>query len=149
MVRFKVPFLVPTFATIKTALTRALSEPLAPHRIHPCLCLRSKLCHITTPTLQDMSGKDVFAALKQSMLLHFGDTGWGEVGASLAVKYFSPMTHLCIVRVARGIAARTTWAAAALLDRVGGGEGCRVVPHVIHVSGTVSLRLCMRPLLYV
>ncbi|KAH9979907.1 Rpp14/Pop5 family-domain-containing protein [Lactifluus volemus] len=85
-----------------------------------------------------MSGKDVFAALKQSILLHFGDTGWGEVGASLAVKYFSPMTHLCIVRVARGIAARTTWAAAALLDRVGGGEGCRVVPHVIHVSGTLK-----------
>jgi RNase P/RNase MRP subunit POP5 len=55
------------------------------------------------------------------------------------VKYFSPMTRLCIVRVARGIAARTTWAAVALMDRVGGGEGSRVVPHVIHVSGAISL----------
>jgi hypothetical protein len=35
-----------------------------------------------------MSGKDVFAALKQSILLHFGDTGWGEVGASLAGTFF-------------------------------------------------------------
>lgn len=61
----------------------------------------------------------------------------------IKVKYFSPMTHLCIVRIARGIAARTTWAAVALLDRVGGGEGYRVVPHVIHVSGKVSLRLCI------
>jgi ribonuclease P/MRP protein subunit POP5 len=31
-----------------------------------------------------ISGKDVFHALKQSVLLHFGDVGWGEVGASLA-----------------------------------------------------------------
>jgi ribonuclease P/MRP protein subunit POP5 len=97
------------------------------------------------------------------VLLHFGDVGWGEVGASLAgeisfpvillcegltsffffwfqVKYFSPMTNLCIVRVARGTATSTTWAALVLLDRVGGGgnggaEGHKVVPHVIHVSG--------------
>ncbi|KAF8468494.1 Rpp14/Pop5 family-domain-containing protein [Russula ochroleuca] len=90
-----------------------------------------------------ISGKDVFNALKQSILLHFGDVGWGEVGASLAVKYFSPMTNLCIVRVARGTATSTTWAALTLLDRVGGGssgsaEGHRVVPHVIHVSGTLK-----------
>lgn len=108
------------------------------------------------------------------MLLHFGDVGWGEVGASLAgkeslccfyflpmfsfalrlkpfffcyfggwvvvtVKYFSPVTNLCIVRVARGTAANTTWAALVLLDRIGasgGGQGRKVVPHVIHISGT-------------
>jgi hypothetical protein len=57
------------------------------------------------------------------------------------VKYFSPMTNLCIVRVARGTATNTTWAALALLDRVGGGggdnsaDGHKVDPHVIHVSG--------------
>jgi len=33
-----------------------------------------------------LSSKDVFNALKQSVLLHFGDVGWGEVGASLAGK---------------------------------------------------------------
>jgi RNase P/RNase MRP subunit POP5 len=118
--------------------------------------------HITTPSPDAISGKDVFNALKQSVLLNFGDVGWGEVGASLAgerflflpppslpcswltrdkVKYFSPMTNLCIVRVARGTATNTTWAALALLDRVGGGgggssaDGHKVVPHVIHVSG--------------
>ena len=55
------------------------------------------------------------------------------------VKYFSPVTNLCIVRVARGTAANTTWAALVLIDRVGasgGGQGRKVVPHVIHVSGT-------------
>jgi hypothetical protein len=102
------------------------------------------------------------------VLLHFGDVGWGEVGSSLAgelfllsrlplyeglilffvfffgwreVKYFSPMTNLCVVRVARGTATNKTWAALALLDTVGGGgagggaEGYKVVPHVIHMSG--------------
>jgi RNase P/RNase MRP subunit POP5 len=124
---------------------------------------------ITTLPPDAISGKDVFNALKQSVLSNFGDVGWGEVGASLAgeifsfplpspppvsrsfpflcvltlnkVKYFSPMTNLCIVRVARGTATNTTWAALALLDRVGGGgggsspDGHKVVPHVIHVSG--------------
>ena len=97
--------------------------------------------------------------------MNFGDTGWGEVGGSLAgtfcfgftgkqhdigsyslflcplhaVKYFSPTTHLCIIRVARGDAARTTWAALVLLDRIGNNEGGKVVPHVIHVSGALSI----------
>ena len=59
------------------------------------------------------------------------------------VKYFSPMTNLCIVRVARGTATNKTWAALVLLDTVGGGNGGsgggagghKVVPHVIHISG--------------
>ncbi|KAH9063551.1 hypothetical protein EDB87DRAFT_1681194 [Lactarius vividus] len=87
---------------------------------------------------QAISGKDVFNALKQSILSNFGDTGWGEVGTSLSVKYFSPTTHLCILRVARGEAARTTWAALVLLDRIGNNDGYKVVPHVIHVSGTLK-----------
>ncbi|KAF8468497.1 Rpp14/Pop5 family-domain-containing protein [Russula ochroleuca] len=89
-----------------------------------------------------ISGKDVFNALKQSVLLHFGDVGWGEVGASLAVKYFSPVTNLCVVRVARGTPTSITGVALVLLDRVvrggGGVEGHKVVPHVIHVSGTLK-----------
>ncbi|KAI0280712.1 ribonuclease P/MRP protein subunit, partial [Russula aff. rugulosa BPL654] len=92
---------------------------------------------ITAPSPDTISSKDVFNALKQSVLLNFGDVGWGEVGASLAVKYFSPMTNLCIVRVARGTATNTTWAALTLLDRVGGMAGV-VIPHVIHVSGTLK-----------
>ncbi|KAF8270198.1 hypothetical protein EI94DRAFT_815557 [Lactarius quietus] len=91
--------------------------------------------HMRTSDLA-ISGKNIFNALKQSVLANFGDTGWGEVGSSLAVKYFSPTTHLCIIRVARGEAARTTWAALVLLDRI--HEGHKVVPHVIHVSGTLK-----------
>jgi len=39
-----------------------------------------------TPSPEEISTKDIFNALKQSVLLHFGDVGWGEVGASLAGK---------------------------------------------------------------
>ena len=42
----------------------------------------------STPSPEEISSKDVFNALKQSVLLHFGDVGWGEVGASLAGKPF-------------------------------------------------------------
>jgi hypothetical protein len=104
------------------------------------------------------------------VLLHFGDVGWGEVGASLgsesslnpgllyssastkgltrrfvcflffsvavvvgwgAVKYVSPTTNLCIIRAARGAATSMTWAALALLDKVGVSGGRQN-----HVSGT-------------
>jgi hypothetical protein len=41
---------------------------------------------LTTPSPEEISTKDIFNALKQSVLLHFGDVGWGEVGASLAGK---------------------------------------------------------------
>ncbi|TFY73110.1 hypothetical protein EWM64_g10902, partial [Hericium alpestre] len=30
-----------------------------------------------------LTGKDVFAALRQSVIVHFGDVGWGAVGSSL------------------------------------------------------------------
>ena len=44
--------------------------------------------HIPIPSPDAISGKDVFNALKQSVLSNFGDVGWGEVGASLAGEYF-------------------------------------------------------------
>jgi len=45
--------------------------------------------HTTTHSSQPkevISGKDIFTALKQCVLLHFGDVDWGEVGTSLAGK---------------------------------------------------------------
>ena len=48
-----------------------------------------------------------------------------------AVKYFSPTTNLCIVRVARE-PYRIAWAAATLLSSI---EGRPCIPNVVHVSG--------------
>ena len=97
----------------------------------------------------NIDGKTIWAALKQSVLNNFGDTGWGAVGLSLTgeycvafknlnlkdciflVKYFSPTTNLCIIRVARDHH-NMAWAAVTLLTTI---EGMRYIPNVIHLSG--------------
>lgn len=105
---------------------------------------------------RDLSGQAVFTALRESVVTHFGDVGWGAVGASLsgahdiyihnnvmnahevcAVKYFSPTTNLCIIRVGRD-PHRIAWAAAALLTSI---DGRQVIPNVVHVSGTNHVRM--------
>ena len=47
------------------------------------------------------------------------------------VKYFSPKTNLCIIRVARD-PHKLAWASVTLITAV---DGRRYVPHVVHVSG--------------
>jgi ribonuclease P/MRP protein subunit POP5 len=37
-----------------------------------------------------INGKDIWNALKQSVILNFGDTGWGEVGYSLTGSFRLP-----------------------------------------------------------
>ncbi|KAF8700062.1 hypothetical protein AX14_000832 [Amanita brunnescens Koide BX004] len=86
---------------------------------------------IAAPTTLD--GRKVYNALKHSVVCNFGDTGWGAVGLSMSVKYFSPMTNVCIIRVARE-QHKVAWGAVTLLSAV---DGQRVVPNVVHVSGTI------------
>lgn len=81
----------------------------------------------------ETNSKQIWTALKQSIIAHFGDTGWGAVAASLTIKYFSPHTNVCIIRVGRD-QHRIAWAGVTLLTTV---DGRRYVPNVIHVSGTI------------
>ncbi|VDC04956.1 unnamed protein product [Peniophora sp. CBMAI 1063] len=83
---------------------------------------------------RELSGQAIFSALRESVVTNFGDVGWGAVGASLSVKYFSPTTNLCIIRVGRD-PHRIAWAAAALLTSI---DGRQVIPNVVHVSGTIK-----------
>ncbi|KAM5544800.1 hypothetical protein V8D89_001698 [Ganoderma adspersum] len=83
---------------------------------------------------EQTTSKAIWAALKQSVITHFGDTGWGAVGASLTIKYFSPKTNLCIIRVARD-PHKIAWASVTLITTI---DGRKYVPHVIHVSGTIK-----------
>ncbi|KAK7461800.1 RNA-binding protein pop5 [Stygiomarasmius scandens] len=84
--------------------------------------------------LHQIEGKHVWSALKESVLSHFGDVGWGAVGLSLNVKYYSPTTHICIIRVAREHH-KIAWGAATMLRSI---EGIGCLPHVVHVSGTIK-----------
>ncbi|CAA7267509.1 unnamed protein product [Cyclocybe aegerita] len=81
-----------------------------------------------------LDGKIIWSALKQSVLANFGDTGWGAVGLSLTVKYFSPTTNICIIRVARD-QHNIAWGALTLITSI---DGARFIPNVIHVSGTIK-----------
>ncbi|EIM91227.1 uncharacterized protein STEHIDRAFT_73016 [Stereum hirsutum FP-91666 SS1] len=88
----------------------------------------------TSTSDQDLTGQRIFNALRQSIISNFGSAGWGSVAASLSVKYFSPTTNLCIVRVARD-PYRTAWAGVSMLSNI---EGKVYLPNVIHVSGTIK-----------
>ncbi|KDQ15839.1 hypothetical protein BOTBODRAFT_173512 [Botryobasidium botryosum FD-172 SS1] len=81
-----------------------------------------------------VSSKQIWNALKDSVLLNFGDAGWGAVGGSLNVKYFSPVTNLCIIRVGRDNH-QIAWGAITLLTTL---ENERFIPHVVHCSGTIK-----------
>ena len=79
--------------------------------------------------------------------MNFGDTGWGAVGLSLtgelaigignvcssdlAVKYFSPTTNVCIIRVGRD-QHDIAWGALTMLTSI---EGVRYIPNAVDVSG--------------
>ncbi|KAF7298945.1 Ribonuclease P/MRP protein subunit POP5 [Mycena indigotica] len=88
----------------------------------------------TTATAPALDGQKIFAALRQSVLTNFGDVGWGSVGLSLSVKYYSPMTNICIIRVGRE-PHKIAWAAVTLLTAI---EGRRYIPNVLHLSGTIK-----------
>ncbi|KAG6333031.1 hypothetical protein ID866_6055, partial [Astraeus odoratus] len=81
-----------------------------------------------------LDNKQIYNALRQSVISNFGDTGWGAVGTSLTVKYFSPTTNICIIRVARD-QHKLAWGAITMLTSI---NGVRVIPCVVHLSGTVK-----------
>ena len=54
------------------------------------------------------------------------------------MKYYSPRTHVCIVRVARE-PYRLAWAGLTLLTAI---DGRRCIPHVVHVSGACLSSSC-------
>ncbi|KAJ7069709.1 hypothetical protein C8F01DRAFT_1113671 [Mycena amicta] len=85
-------------------------------------------------TSSPLDGQKIWAAIRQSILTNFGDVGWGSLGLSMAVKYYSPMTNVCIIRVGREHH-KTAWAAVTLLTTI---EGRRYIPNVIHLSGTIK-----------
>ncbi|KAH8105217.1 hypothetical protein BXZ70DRAFT_511536 [Cristinia sonorae] len=88
----------------------------------------------TSTSTSAINSKHIWSALKQSILAHFGDAGWGSVASSLTVKYYSPQTGICIIRVARD-QHKVAWAGVTLLSNI---EGHVFVPNVIHLSGTIK-----------
>ncbi|KAG1737070.1 uncharacterized protein EDB91DRAFT_1237936 [Suillus paluster] len=113
MVRFKNRWLLVEFVDISTVDAPSGTEPL---------------------NTRSLDGRLIYNALRDSVVTNFGDTGWGAVGMSLTVKYFSPTTNLCIIRVSRDHH-RIAWGAVTLLTGI---HDVRVIPRVVHVSGTIK-----------
>ncbi|KAF8920850.1 hypothetical protein CPB85DRAFT_1211139, partial [Mucidula mucida] len=89
------------------------------------------------PTQSRLESKQIWAALRDSIQDNFGDVGWGCVSHSLTVKYFSPITNLCIIRVAREHH-RIARGGLTLLNSI---DGIRLLPHVIDLTGALQLPL--------
>ncbi|KAG8764568.1 hypothetical protein FRC15_007540, partial [Serendipita sp. 397] len=51
--------------------------------------------------LPPLTTSKIYHAIKNSVIINFGDAGWGAVGVSLNIKYYSPTTSLCILKVGR------------------------------------------------
>ncbi|KAF7314325.1 Ribonuclease P/MRP protein subunit POP5 [Mycena kentingensis (nom. inval.)] len=81
-----------------------------------------------------LDGQKIWQAVRQSVLNNFGDVGWGSVGLSLSVKYYSPTTNVCIIRVGRDHH-QIAWGAVTLLTSI---DGRRYIPSVVHLSGTIK-----------
>jgi ribonuclease P/MRP protein subunit POP5 len=105
-------------------------------------------------TLTPLSASKIYHAIKDSVINNFGDAGWGAVGVSLSglyhsvfcidnrftdsiifiVKYYSPTTCLCIIRVGRDHLPIAR-AAVTLLSTI---EASPVIPVVHHCSGKIQ-----------
>ncbi|KAI0075996.1 hypothetical protein K474DRAFT_1310219 [Panus rudis PR-1116 ss-1] len=82
----------------------------------------------------ELTSKHIWSAVKQSIITNFGDAGWGFVSSSLTIKYYSPTTNICIIRVARD-QHQIAWAGVTLLTNI---EGKKYVPNIVHLSGTIK-----------
>mmetsp|Transcript_24938 Transcript_24938/g.43811 ORF Transcript_24938/g.43811 Transcript_24938/m.43811 type:complete len:147 (+) Transcript_24938:157-597(+) len=49
----------------------------------------------------NLSNKDIYDAIKDSVAFHFGDLGAGMINPGLSIKYWNPVTGLALVRVPR------------------------------------------------
>jgi Rpp14/Pop5 family len=72
------------------------------------------------------------------LLPSVGPQGWSEMRSTL-VKYYSPATNICIIRVARD-PYRIAWGAVTLLSSI---DGKKYIPNVVHVSGIVYAPSCV------
>ncbi|EJU04286.1 hypothetical protein DACRYDRAFT_93646 [Dacryopinax primogenitus] len=91
-------------------------------------------CGPSQTSQRTTTSKQIWSAVRDIVVHNFGEVGWGAVGAGLNVKYYSPVTNLCIMRVARDHY-RMAWAALTLLTSLN-GELC--IPRVVHCSGTIK-----------
>ncbi|KAK9073517.1 hypothetical protein SSX86_007841 [Deinandra increscens subsp. villosa] len=81
-----------------------------------------------------LSQHNISKAIKDSILINFGECGLASSLGSLQVKYVNPITKVCIVRASRD-EHQKVWAAITMVRSVG---NCPVVFNLLDLSGNIK-----------
>ncbi|XP_061953534.1 probable ribonuclease P/MRP protein subunit POP5 [Populus nigra] len=73
-------------------------------------------------------------AIKDSILVNFGECGLASSLGSFQVKYVNPITKLCIIRTSRE-EYRKVWSAITMVRRIG---NCPVLFNLLDLSGSIK-----------
>lgn len=143
------------YTTSATPLTQPFLTPTKPIIISSAHAAPANTSQTTPGAV--VQNNQIWQAVRDSVMDVCGDVGWGKVASSLqgssapplrlpllssrtakyqllavpTVKYYSPTTSLCIIRVAREHV-RTAWTGLTFVNTIGGQP---VVPRVVAVSG--------------
>nr|GEW91295.1 probable ribonuclease P/MRP protein subunit POP5 [Tanacetum cinerariifolium] len=81
-----------------------------------------------------LSQHNISKAIKDSILVNFGECGLASSLGSLQVKYVNPLTKVCIIRASRD-EHQKVWAAITMVRSVG---NCPVVFNLLDLSGNIK-----------
>lgn len=92
-----------------------------------------------TAALPSLSSSSIYRDLRHSLLLNYGEYGYGISSGSLQVKYCNSRTGLLLIRCSRDDWQLVRQAVAMLreLSGVDSKERVSVVSNIVHVSGTI------------
>lgn len=81
-----------------------------------------------------LSQHNISKAIKDSILVNFGECGLASSLGSLQVKYVNPLTKVCIIRASRD-EHQKVWAAITMVRSLG---NCPVVFNLLDLSGNIK-----------
>ncbi|XP_043701478.1 probable ribonuclease P/MRP protein subunit POP5 [Telopea speciosissima] len=81
-----------------------------------------------------ISQTNIAKAIKESILVNFGECGLAASLGSFQVKYVNPITKLCIIRASRE-EYQKVWSAMTIVRTIG---SCPVIFHLLDLSGSIK-----------
>lgn len=95
MVRFKVMFHLPTFMFGLKLIRLSFQNRWLLVELIPCPSPTASALDASSPEDNGINSKQIWSALKQSVINNFGDTAWGAVSSSLT----STLRSFCELRL--------------------------------------------------
>lgn len=76
----------------------------------------------------------LLAIFRESLMVNFGDHGVARSAMSLSVKYYNPVTNLCMLRCSTE-EYRQVWCAVSMITEI---SNKRAMVHFLHLGGTMK-----------